>query len=115
MNGAQYLLVLEECLKLMMSTCNCTIFMHNGAPCHTFCFMKSWLENKGIEVLGPWPGQSPNFNPIKNLTYSQNEGIQEANDAGPIPGNNTMHVVHPNLIFCLQGLGAFCSIESTSL
>ena len=29
--------------------------------------MKTWLNSKGIEVLEPWPGKSPDLNPIENL------------------------------------------------
>ncbi len=26
-----------------------------------------WLEEQNIEILGPWPGNSPDLNPIENL------------------------------------------------
>ena len=106
MNGTQYLSVLGERLKPMMCTCNCTMFMHDGAPCHTSRRVKSWLENKGPRALA---GTKPRFQPNqKFMAHSQNEGIQgEVNDAGPTVENNITCVVHPNLTFCLQGLGAF--------
>ena len=64
MNAAQYLEVLKDCLAPMMSVRRCTIFQHDGAPCHQ---SKTWLQREGVEVLGPWPGQSPDLNPIENL------------------------------------------------
>ena len=69
MNGAQHLSVLKERLKPIMRTRNCTMFMHDGAPCHASRRVKSWLQNKGIEVLGLRSGQSPDFNPIKKLWH----------------------------------------------
>ena len=42
------------------------IFMHDNAPIHTAKLCKEFLEAKGFEVL-PWPGQSPDLNPIDNL------------------------------------------------
>ncbi len=26
-----------------------------------------WLEEQNIDILGPWPGNSPDLNPIENL------------------------------------------------
>ena len=43
-----------------------TLFMQDGAPCHTAKKTKDWLANKGIKCL-PWPSQSPDMNPIENL------------------------------------------------
>ena len=42
------------------------IFMHDGAPCHKGREVTRFLEDHGIEVL-PWPGNSPDMNPIENL------------------------------------------------
>ena len=83
MNGPQYLSILEERLKPMMRTRNCTMFMHDGPPCHMSRRTKSWLENKGIEVLGRDKISTSTRSKIF-LAHSQNEGIHgEANDAGP--------------------------------
>lgn len=67
MNAQQYEKVLQERLKPMMEIHGCALFMHDGAPCHQAKKIKSWLVSEGINVLGPWPGQSPDLNPIENL------------------------------------------------
>ena len=43
------------------------IFQHDGAPCHKARVIKKWLEDHYIEILDPWPGNSPDLNPIENL------------------------------------------------
>lgn len=42
------------------------IFMHDGAPCHQAKSIKDYLMGQEISVL-PWPGNSPDMNPIENL------------------------------------------------
>ena len=41
------------------------IFMQDGAPCHTARSVKAFLQAKDIPLL-PWPGNSPDMNPIEN-------------------------------------------------
>lgn len=41
------------------------IFMQDGAPCHTSRASMDCLSSLELEVL-PWPGNSPDFNPIEN-------------------------------------------------
>lgn len=45
---------------------NC-IFQHDGAPCHRAGAIKKLFDDFGIEELTPWPGNSPDLNPIENL------------------------------------------------
>ena len=40
--------------------------MQDGAPCHKGKTVMKFLEEKGVELL-PWPGNSPDCNPIENL------------------------------------------------
>lgn len=42
------------------------VFMQDGAPCHTAKSIKKILEEKRIPLL-PWPGNSPDMNPIENV------------------------------------------------
>lgn len=42
------------------------IFMHDSAPCHKAKSITKFLEKKKLDVL-PWPGNSPDLNPIENL------------------------------------------------
>ncbi|CAG5015993.1 unnamed protein product [Parnassius apollo] len=41
-------------------------FMHDSAPCHKAKSVTKFLEENIIPVL-PWPGNSPDMNPIENL------------------------------------------------
>lgn len=65
--GAVYLGILQEKLPAHMPVLNCTVFQHDGAPCHRTAAVNKWLTDKQIELLGPWPGSSPDLNPIENL------------------------------------------------
>ena len=67
MIAQQYEDVLQGRLKEMMTVHSCTLCMHDGASCHQAKRIKTWLDNQNIGVLGPWPGQSPDLNPIENL------------------------------------------------
>lgn len=42
------------------------IFMHDSAPCHKARSVTTFLEDRNVSVL-PWPGNSPDMNPIENL------------------------------------------------
>ena len=44
----------------------CSVFMQDGAPCHTAKSIKAWLSDSGVPVLD-WVGQSCDCNPIENL------------------------------------------------
>ena len=63
-NGKVYQSVLKKKLQQYMSIEGCTVFQHDGAPCHNTAAVKDWLAQVGIELLGPWPGSSPDLNPI---------------------------------------------------
>ena len=49
-----------------MSIHKCEFFQHDGAPCHTAKTVGTWLQESSVEVLSPWPGSSPDLNPIEN-------------------------------------------------
>ena len=42
------------------------IFQQDSAPCHTGKSVKAWFAQNGVQVL-PWPGNSPDMNPIETL------------------------------------------------
>ena len=65
-NAQVYREILEEKLQHWMRARQCEYFQHDGAPCHQAKLVKSWLADNRIQVLGPWPGQSPDINPIEN-------------------------------------------------
>jgi hypothetical protein len=37
------------------------IFQHDGAPCHKAKVITKWLGETNIDILGPWPGNSPDL------------------------------------------------------
>uniref|UniRef100_A0AAZ3SD63 Transposase Tc1-like domain-containing protein n=1 Tax=Oncorhynchus tshawytscha TaxID=74940 RepID=A0AAZ3SD63_ONCTS len=43
------------------------LFQHDGAPCQKAKERTKWLGKQNIDILGPWPGNSPDLNPIENL------------------------------------------------
>jgi transposase len=67
MNGAVYRNVLEQLLPDARMKYNATTFMQDGAPCHQCANVMNWLEFEEFHVLAPWPGNSPDLNPIENV------------------------------------------------
>ena len=43
------------------------LFQPDGAPCHKAQVIAKWLGEQNIDILGPWPGNSPDLNPIESL------------------------------------------------
>ena len=77
MRASNYLELLKDRLPTMMQVRQTNIFMHDGAPCHKARCVSEWLSSEGIEVLGPWPGNSPDLNPIENLWNFMKNKISE--------------------------------------
>ena len=65
-NACLYREILADKLQTWLDIRGCQIFQHDGAPCHMATSVRSWLSDSGIEVLEPWPGSSPDLNPIEN-------------------------------------------------
>ena len=57
----------------------CTVFQHDGAPCHRAGPVKHWLAEQDIEVLEPQPGSSLNLNPIENLWLNMKQKVSNMN------------------------------------
>ena len=76
-NGAVYLKILKDKLRVHMNILNCNVFQHDGAPCHRTATVTNWLKDESIEVLGPWPGSSPDLNPIENLWTLMKQKVAE--------------------------------------
>ena len=69
MNSQQYVEVLEKRFfpqLLDWFPDGNAVLMHDGAPCHRSAMVSRYLEGHGLEVL-PWPGNSPDMNPIEGL------------------------------------------------
>ena len=65
-NSSKYVELFKQKLVLHMEIHNCTIFMHDGAPCHKIRLVQQFLDSQPIKVPD-WLGNSPDLNPIKNL------------------------------------------------
>ena len=67
MNQNSYFeLILDE-LELCMDRCQVDIFMQDRASCQTAKLIINCFEFCNVKLLTPWPGNSPDLNPIENL------------------------------------------------
>lgn len=64
--GSTYLEIVKEKVPNFMRMRNCTHFQHDGAPVHQTKAAKQWFASEGVNVIGPWPGNSPDLNVIEN-------------------------------------------------
>ena len=78
------------------------IFMHDGAPCRKTKVVTSYLKNEKVEVL-PWPGNSPDLNPIENLWKTLKNKIAEKHPT------STNHVCEMIKLVCVMEITqAYC-------
>ena len=66
MNNKKYLDMLKNKLEMHRNVHDCSIFMHDGAPCHRAKIVSEFLKNIKIGIFD-WPGNSPDLNAIKIL------------------------------------------------
>lgn len=78
-NGKVYLDVLKQKLPPFLQIHNATHFQQDGAPCHGTKAVKTWLAQENIELLGPWPGCSPDLNIIENVWMVMKQKIAAHN------------------------------------
>ena len=81
MNQQQYKQVLEERLLPQLREWfpdkDC-VFMQDGAPCHKAKTVLKFLAEENIKLL-PWPGNSPDMNPIENLWAIVKKKLRKSN------------------------------------
>ncbi|XP_065684059.1 transposable element Tcb1 transposase isoform X1 [Hydra vulgaris] len=69
MNQDKYIKVLESRLVPQIREwygSDFWIFQQDSAPCHKSKKVMTWFQQNAVQVL-PWPGNSPDMNPIENL------------------------------------------------
>lgn len=63
-------------------------FMQDGAPCHTSRFSMNFLNQQKGRVL-PWPGNSPDTNPIENFWWVLKKEVRKELDRVRVKSNLT--------------------------
>ena len=76
-NSNIYLEILKDKLPLWMRRHQCTVFQQDGAPCHKARIVKQWLASENITLLDPWPGLSPDLNPIEQCWVMVKKKVNE--------------------------------------
>lgn len=79
MNQYNYLELLCDNLPDAFDRCGATVFMQDGAPCHTAKSVKLWLKDCEVNYFDDWPGNSPDINPIENLWSIVKRGLKAKN------------------------------------
>ena len=59
--------ILNKNLRRSLRKTGCSIFMQDGAPCHTAKKVQQWFDDHPWVTLLPWAPQSPDMNIIENL------------------------------------------------
>lgn len=77
--AATYQSILEEKLLPFRDIQQVEYFLHDGAPCHMAKSVTKWLREHRIPVIGPWPGSSPDLNPIENLWVQMKKKVAASN------------------------------------
>ena len=62
-------------IKASMRMTGCSVFMQDGALCHTAGSIKEWFAAHNVDVLD-WISQSCDLNPIENLWRGLNRIIR---------------------------------------
>ena len=69
--SAKYVNMLQNCMlpafnMLMQGKVRRPIFQQDGASVHTAEDTLAYLKSRAVDVLHPWPAQSPDLSPIEN-------------------------------------------------
>ena len=67
---------LKQSLRKAGITRNKAIFQQDGATFHTAKLIGTYLDNIGIQYIKPWPGNSPDLNPIEHVWARMKQQLQ---------------------------------------
>jgi hypothetical protein len=74
-NADGYLHILQQCLQPSMQGGSCHFLLQDGAPCHSARKVHTWLQQEGVNLIGPWPGSSPDLNIIENCWSTLKQSV----------------------------------------
>jgi transposase len=78
-NAGVYQTILQDKLLPFRAIHGVDYFLHDGAPCHMAKSITKWLHDHSVPVIGPWPGSSPDLNPIENLWVQMEKKVAACN------------------------------------
>ena len=76
MNSVEYVATLQEHMLDFYQRRANTHFLQDGAPCHRARKTQDWFQANGVQVM-PWPGNSPDLNPIENMWHVMKTKLEE--------------------------------------
>ena len=82
-NENVYLDILKNKLPSFMSIYGTSYLQQDRAPGHTAKQVTMWLVDAGFHILGPWPFNSPDLNPIENLWSKMKTEVSNKNQNPP--------------------------------
>ena len=88
MNKERYRALLQRNLNECFRKCRIArrngILQQDGATCHTAKIVGQYLDNKNIAYIKPWPGNSPDLNPIEHV-WAEMKRLLRDRDTSSIP------------------------------
>ena len=88
MNSRRYKELLRRHLYMSLRFCRISrkdaIFQQDGATCHTAHIIGNYLDSIKISYIKPWPGNSPDLNPIEHV-WAEMKRLLQGRDTSSIP------------------------------